>query len=62
MADDKRDHGSRESTARANYDQLRGAGIPHEAARKISERASEQTHRIQDRVNSDRHPDGKPKR
>lgn len=48
------DHSSRASTERSGYETLRRGGVSHSDAVRESRKASEQVHRNQDRINSDR--------
>ncbi len=57
MGDQQRpptDHSSRAGTERGGYESLRRGGLSHSDAARESRKASEQVHRVQDKLNSDR--------
>ena len=48
------DHTSRGGTERGGYDTLRRGGLSHADATREARKASEQVHKTQDKINSDR--------
>jgi len=54
MPNQEPNHSSRQNTEHGGYEKLRQGGLSHGDAQREARKASEQVHRMQDRLNSDR--------